>query len=77
MHNDNIIETVRKKFERLTGVLDEQQRCQHIGHGGQTTRASQIIPKLHNAKPKSCGLLSMGKRMATVSIHWQSSGWRG
>ena len=43
MHNEDIIETVRKKFERLAGVLDERGRrvwatveAEALGYGGQS-----------------------------------------
>ena len=43
MHNEDMIETVRKKFERLAGVLDERGRrvwaaveAEALGYGGQS-----------------------------------------
>ena len=43
MRNEDMIETVRKKFERLAGVLDERGRrvwaaveAEALGYGGQS-----------------------------------------
>jgi len=51
MHNEDIIETVRKKFERLAGVLDERGRrvwatveAEALGYGGQSIVAKATDP---------------------------------
>jgi len=44
MHNDDTIEKVRRKFERLSGVLDERGRrvwaaveAEALGYGGKAS----------------------------------------
>ena len=49
MSDDDIVEKIRKKYERLSGVLDERSRriwasaeAEALGYGGQT-----IVAKSH------------------------------
>jgi hypothetical protein len=59
METEDIIETLRKKFERVSGVLDERGRrvwaaaeADALGYGGQSLIGASLIAKsLNGNKP--------------------------